>query len=151
MRETCAVSIIACAAALEAMLNSMLARSGKLPAFDELRLRSKLETIAHWGGRKIDWGSKPWQDITRLIAIRNRLAHYKEAELGLMNTAMQWVVDDVNKPPKIDPMEELQYETVRRYYDAVRAGLKALAKWASLEELEYSFLETEEYVTFYLG
>ena len=78
--------IVACATALEAKANELLAKDGRLPAYDELRLKSKVETIAYWGGAAVDWGAPPWSAVSRLLKIRNWLVHYKEAELGIRGT-----------------------------------------------------------------
>lgn len=66
-----AVSVVAVAAALEAALNGMFSFEKRLRHFDELRLQSKIETLADWGKLTVDWGSNPWQSVAELIRVRN--------------------------------------------------------------------------------
>ena len=149
--EAGAVCVLACAAALEAMVNSLLKDSGRLRHFDELKLRSKIETIADFGGEIIDWGVQPWQDIAQLIRVRNWLAHYKDPDIGLVNSESEWIKDSVNKAPKIDPDRELSMKVVKNYYDSTRQGLKTLATCLHVDTYLVEFLDTEKYEPFPVG
>jgi hypothetical protein len=149
-RESSVLCIVACATALEAKANELLANDGRLPAYDDLRLRSKVETIAHWAGDVVNWGAQPWNEIGRLLRIRNWLIHYREAELGLVNTRMEWVKDGHHKPPRLDPIEELTMDRVAKYYRSVREAMLLLSKWMKLHDFEYQYLEKEDYCAFFL-
>ena len=157
MVQTGAVSVLACAAALEAMVNSLFKQDGRFPHFDELRLTSKIDTIGHLTGKTIDWGVQPWQDIARLIMVRNWLAHYKDPYIGLVaggdyiGVKGGWVRDDVHKPPKLDPFQELSSASVERFYIATRQGLKMLALDLGIEPSVVEFLDTENYEPFQIG
>ena len=109
--ELGAVCVFACAAALEATVNSLLKNDKRLIHFDELKLASKIDTIASLNGEVIDWGIYPWQTIGKLVRVRNWLAHYKNSDVGLVNSDGAWINDDFNKVPKIDPDEELSKES----------------------------------------
>lgn len=148
--EAGAVCVLACTAALEAMVNSLLRNDKRLSHYDELKLSSKMETIADFGGRKINWGTSPWQIIAQLIRVRNWLAHYKDSDIGLINSEGEWLKDVINKIPKIDPDRELSMKAVKSYYDATRQGLKILAVCLCVENL-YEFLDTEQYESFIIG
>jgi hypothetical protein len=149
-RESSALCILACATALEAKVNDMLSRDGRLPAYDELRMKSKMETCAHWADSEIKWSERPWSEVGRLLRIRNWLVHYKEAELGLVNTRMEWIRDGHHKPPKIDPVAELTMKRIGEFYKTTREAMVLLSKWMNLDEFEYSYLEREDYCAFNL-
>ena len=147
-----AVSVLACAAALEAMVNFLYKEDGRLPHFDELRLTSKIDTIAHLTHNSIDWGTQPWQDVARLITMRNWLAHYKDPNIGLLGSARGgWVDDGINKPPKIDPFQELSSPSIKHFYKATRLGLKELCSFFSIDPMFIEFLDTEDYEPFAIG
>jgi hypothetical protein len=149
--ENGAVCVLACTAALEAMVNSLLRNDGRFKHFDELKLASKIETISDFGGKEIDWGAKPWQDIAQLIRLRNWLSHFKDPDIGLINSDGWWIQDSHNKIPKIDPDKDLSAKALKRYYDSTRLGLKELAVCTGLDLTCYEFLNTERYETYLVG
>jgi hypothetical protein len=110
--------VLACAAALEAAVNDLIQDTG-LSHWDELRLSSKIDTLAELQGTRIPWGHDPWQTVVTLIRVRNWLAHYKDPHIGLMGAQGEWVEDSSNKPPKIDPKAALGRGSVSRYFEAV--------------------------------
>lgn len=145
-----AACVLACQAALEAIVNNLLQRQTKLRHWDELKLKSKIDTLADLGGIAVDWGKNPWQEITRLIRIRNWLTHNKESYIGLIGAFGDWVVDDVNKIPRLDPEAELLEASIRRFYDAVRESGMLLGA-AMGAEAEYEFLVSEKYEPVLVG
>lgn len=157
MLQTGAASVLACAAALEAMVNSLFKQDGRFPHFDELRLTSKIDTIGYLTGKAVNWGTQPRQDIAHLITVRNWLAHYKEPYVGLVaggdyiGVRGGWVRDDVHKRPKFDPFQELSSASVKRFYVATRQGLKTLALAFGMESSAVEFLDTENYELFQIG
>ena len=147
----CAVCILACAATIEAMVNRLFIQKGCFKHFDELRLKSKIETLADVGGVSIDWGKGPWQQVAELIKARNWLAHFKDTTIGLIGAEDTWVVDDINKPPKLDPKVVLTPPTIRKYYDALREALRALAAGLEVNNHHYDFLDSEHYNLIVVG
>lgn len=141
-----AAAVLACHAAIEAIANRLLERDGRLRHYDELRLKSKLDTLAELDGRKLNWGELPWQEITRLIRLRNWLAHNKEIQVGLVAEGGE----RVGKPPRIDPESEFDEGSVRSFYNAVRnAGLQ-LSRDTPWDE-EFKYLQREQYEPLLFG
>lgn len=149
--EIAALCILACASAVEAFSNSLLAKTVKFRHFDELRINSKIEQILLYGGTEPNWGMEPWQSVGKLIKSRNWLAHYKEHDIGLVNSEFKWLSDSHNKVPKIDPYEELTFNQSRTYYDQTRKALEILAQCAGARESEFEFLRSEKYEPFLVG
>lgn len=148
--EKGAVIVLSCAAALEATLNQLFQDDKRLQHYDSLRILEKAETLADFAKIKIDWGSQPWQEIQRLIKVRNWLAHFKETKIGLISGEGKWIKDSVNRLPKLDPDIELSLQQVKRYYDSVLGSLLLLAKGLGLQD-KYRFLETQEYDYYMVG
>lgn len=149
--EISALCILACASAIEACANSLLAKTVKLRHFDELRISSKIEHLLLHGGIEPNWGADPWQSVGRLIKSRNWLAHYKEHDIGLVNSDFEWLNDSRNGAPKIDPYKELTFAQARKYYDETRKALKILAQSAGANKDEFEFLTSEKYEPFLVG
>jgi hypothetical protein len=149
--ENGAMCAIACAASIEAMVNSLLREDGKFRHFDELKLASKIETLADFGNVEVDWGIQPWQNIARLIRVRNWLVHYKSSDIGLINSEGEWITDSLNKYPKIDPDTDLSRETIEKFYNSTRQILKELAVGLQFDSFFYEFLDTEQYEAFLVG
>jgi hypothetical protein len=139
--STCVLSLVA---ALEALVNKLIQERNRILHWDELKLLSKIEEIAQQEKIKIEWGNYPWQKISRLIRIRNWIAHNKESYIGLSGYKDVWVNNGVNKPPKIDPEIELKKESIQKYYDAVRECGMILCKIVGVED-NFEFLKTEKY------
>lgn len=146
-----ALCILACASAIEAFSNSLLAKTVKFRHFDELRISSKIEQLLLHGGTEPNWGVEPWQSIRQLIKSRNWLAHYKEHDIGLVNSEFEWLSDPHNKAPKIDPYKELTFAQSRNYYDQTLKALEILAQSAGANETEWEFLRSENYEPFLVG
>ena len=149
-REKAAAVIIACASALEAKINSYLMSINRLPAWDELKIKSKIETLYFWGNRDPDWGSSPLQEINTLIRIRNWLLHFKEPVIGLSNTGGEWIVDSHNKKPKIDPKQILTKEFSSTCYLTTIAALVEIGKLSMRPDYEFDYLISEDYSVFEL-
>lgn len=135
---------LSCLAALESIVNKMIQQQNKISHWDELRIASKIDTLVELEGEKIDWGSSPWQKITKLIKLRNWLSHNKESYIGLSGYKDVWITDSINKYPKIDPEKELNFKSITRFYNAVRSAGLQLSKILNIED-EYKFLKNEEY------
>ena len=125
--EQAVACVVAAVAALEATVNSFFVADGRLEHYDELRLVSKIETLADWYSLTIDWGSAPWQDVKSLLRTRNWLVHFKEPLIGLARSSRGWVDDGSHKPPKLDPYEEFSRERIVQYRDSTVAAIHALA------------------------
>lgn len=149
--ETAAMCILACASAVEALTNSLLSKEINFRHFDELRITSKIEQIQIFGGTEPDWGNDPWQSVSRLIKMRNWLAHYKEYDIGLVNSDFEWIRDTENKAPRIDPYRELTFENAKNYYDKSREALYILVQNSGTNESNFDFLQTEQYMPFLVG
>ena len=122
--EISALCILACASAVEAVANSLLSKTIGFRHFDELKISSKIEQILLFAGTEPNWGIQPWQSISQLIRTRNWLTHYKDFNVGLVNSDFVWLKDDHNKLPKIDPYIELTFVRSRTYYDHSRMALR---------------------------
>lgn len=135
-----AVCVLANAAAVEALANRYFTCLGRLPEFDQRKPMSKIEALADLAGKPIDWGRAPWQEVARLIRVRNWLAHYKQAdgETELVGVAG-------HRASKFDPEADLSRLAIRDYYDATREGFAGLGKLLGLNENEFRFLLSEDY------
>lgn len=131
--------------ALEAIINRLLETQDKIQHWDELRLASKIDTLTELQGSNINWGNKPWQEIFRLIRLRNWLAHNKDAVIGLTNSDGEWLLGGLkNKIPKIDPEKELLKESISIFYDSVREAGLLLSEMVGIKE-QYEYLQSEKY------
>lgn len=148
--EDGAVCVLSCAAAIEAILNRLFENDGRLRHYDSLRISEKIETLADFAQVKVLWGNKPWQDIGQLISVRNWLAHYKNSTIGLVNSDSQWVVDDINKKPKLEPGVVLSREYVTNYYKAVLASCQLIVTGLN-QDVHFSFLADEDYELIIVG
>jgi hypothetical protein len=135
-----AVCVLANAAAVEAVANRYFICLDRLPEFDQLKPMSKIEALAEIAGQTIDWGRSPWQQVARLIRVRNWLAHYKEAR---GETEMVGIAG--HRLSKFDPIGDLSWKAIREYYEATREGFASLGRSLGLDESEFGFLGTEEY------
>ena len=145
-----AVAIISCAAAVEAVANGLLRDALNFQYFDELKLRSKIELICE-STSKVDWGAAPWQSIDRLVRIRNWLMHFKESDIGLINSNWNWVTDDINKKPKIDPILELSNVSAAKYYNATLDALRVLIECGKSNDTRFTSLIAEEFSSLQIG
>jgi len=146
---TCA---FACAAALEALVNRLHEEDGRLGYYDELRLASKIDALAQLENITIDWGHYPWQDINRLIKLRNWLAHNKQTRIGIMGagTEREWLNEPYGTAPRFDPLRELEPASIKRFYNAVREAGIVLSTNSSTPS-NYAFLQTEAYRPYLAG
>lgn len=148
--ERGAVCAIALACALEAIVNSLLANYTSLRHYDDLRFRSKIDTLFDLGKLELAWDKLPLQRIASLIRLRDWLVHYKNSDIGLINSEGQWIVDALNKQPKHDPDAELVFKNIELLYRAVLDTAICLAEAHSAEE-EFAYLRTEEFGSFLVG
>jgi acyl carrier protein phosphodiesterase len=132
--------VLANAAAVEALANRYFICLDRLAEFDQLKPMSKIEALADIAGETIDWGRSPWQQVARLIRVRNWLAHYKEARGDTELVGMAG-----HRSSKFDPAGDLSWKAIRDYYKATREGFASLGRDLRLDESEFGFLETEEY------
>jgi hypothetical protein len=149
--EDSAVCVLACASAIEAVANHLLAKVVGLKHFDELRLQSKIEYLMEQGGNKSDWGADPLQSAKRLIQARNWLAHYKESSIGLVNGNFDWLEDSSNSSPRIDPYRELSFVRLEHYYACTRTLLQTLVSRSGGSTSDYDYLQSERYEPFLVG
>jgi hypothetical protein len=140
------IIIITCTCAIEAFVNNVFNMKKLLIHYDELKLLSKIETIHNLHSSNISWGENPYQTAKELISLRNWIIHFKESRFkGLVNTDLQWVSDNVNKPPQRNPIKIFSVESCTSYYNETRHLIVATAKIAGLHELYYDFAENEKY------
>lgn len=149
--ETGAICVMACAAAIEAIANTLLSGYIHFGNFDELRITSKIEHIANTNGGIIKWGEAPWQNVAEIIKIRNWLAHFKDSDIGLINSEGEWLKDEYNKKPKIDPDIHLSRTKVTGYYTNTLKALKILVLYCKDDLDEFAYLETEDYQSRLVG
>jgi hypothetical protein len=148
--ERGAVCVIALACALEAMLNVLLKEHTDLRHYDDLRFRSKIETLLDFGSLPIEWSRLPLQRIAELIRLRDWLVHFKDSDIGLTNSAGEWIEDSINKLPKRNPDTDLTFANVEKLYQAVRQVGLALAEGVGAKE-RFEYLQTEDYNAFLVG
>jgi hypothetical protein len=148
--ERGAICIISLACALEAMVNLLLKDYTTLRHFDDLRFRSKIETLHDFGKIPCAWDRMPLQGIAELIRLRDWLVHYKDNNIGLINSEGEWLSDDLNKHPKRNPDVELISSNVKKLYQSVRETVLVLAKVNGAED-DFEYLEIEEYNAFLVG
>lgn len=150
--EETATSIIVCHSACEAFLN-IFANQIELNNFHEYEKKSvldKVEILYSYKNQKADWSKLPLQDIRNLDKVRNWLTHFKNSNIGLINSMGQWVIDEVNKKPKIEDHIELKYIKVARFYKNIRAALFDIVRLYEMEEY-FEYLETENYMSYLIG
>lgn len=148
--ERGAVCVIATACALEAIVNLLLKDHTSLRHYDDLRFRSKIDTLLDFGNHPLEWDKMPLQRIAELIRLRDWLVHYKDNDIGLINSAGEWIEDEYNKRPKRDPDQVLTMENVEKLYQAVRQIVLILASGVGANE-RFEYLQTEEYNAFLVG
>lgn len=150
--EETATAIVICHSACEAFLN-LFTRNIETIDFYKYEKKSIIDKInILYGelGETADWTKLPLQDIRRIDKARNWLTHFKDSNIGLTNSWGSWVVDEVNKKPKIDDSEELKYVRVKRYYDNSRMSLYRITELYQLHQ-NYEYLKTEDYTSFLVG
>lgn len=150
--EETATSIIICHSACEAFLN-IFATQIELNNFQEYEKKSildKIEILYRHKNQRADWSKLPLQDIRTLDKIRNWLTHFKDSDIGLINSMGQWISDEVNKKPKVDDYIELKYTKVERIYKNIRIALLDITRFYEVEEY-FEYLETENYNSYLIG
>lgn len=145
-----AMSILACAAAIEATCNNLLLNKINIIDYDNLNINEKINKIIAFGGTKADWSRDPWQSIARLIKTRNWLLHFKEHNIGLVNSNFKWLDDELNKIPGIDPFKELTHLQISKYYNISREALIILFQSAGVDDNQFEYLHSEKYEPFFL-
>lgn len=148
--EDGAVCIMSCAAALEAIINQFFISYTSLRHYDSLRFFEKIETLGDLSDVKVDKGNEPWQGIDNLIKIRNWLAHYKDTTIGLINSDSEWIVDEANKKPKIEPGMALSKHNIEKCYKSVLVAASILAEKLNTG-IEYDYLKTQDYEPIIVG
>lgn len=147
-----ATCIIMCSAAIESFLN-VFAQRINIPEYAEFQKKSikdKINNMYVNVSKKPDWSKGSLQDITNLTRVRNWLVHFKikDNNIGLTNH-YEWIVDDVNKYPILDPCLELKFSRVKRYYESSRQILFDIASLYDLQE-EFEYLKDENYLSNFL-
>lgn len=141
----------ACSAAIETIVNSMFRHDGGFRYYENLKLVSRIETPVDFGNVEVNSGIQPWQNIARLLRVRNWLVHYKISDIGLINSEGEWISDSLIKYPRIDPETDLSRESVEKFYHSGRQILRELAVGIQVDSFLYDFLETEQYEAFLVG
>lgn len=150
IRISC-LSTLACAAALESTVNGLFLHHIKYERFDQLQIREKIEYILSTRKIDADWGKHPWQDVAKLVRLRNWLAHFKNSNIGLVNSDWEWIKDEVNDTPKYDPYRDLTLAASARIY---KATLKALAELVLIAKGDldgYEYLMDQEFQPILVG
>ncbi len=148
--ERGAVCVIALACGLEAILNQILRNHSNIRHWDDFRYVSKVETACDIADVELDWGREPFQSISNLIALRNWLVHYKNPEIGLINSDGDYLESDYWKIPKRSPDTELIPKNIQRLYDHVREYLISISSGLNLDH-EFDYLESQDYYAFLVG
>jgi hypothetical protein len=148
--ERGAVCIIATACALESIVNLLLKDYTSLRHFDDLRFRSKIETLLDLGNLPIEWDKPPLQHTAELLRLRNWLVHFKDNDIGLSNSAGEWVFDGVKTFPKYNPEKQLIFANVEKLYRSVLQVGLLLSKGVNAEDV-FEYLKTEDYSGFLVG
>lgn len=91
--EPGAVCVVSLNCALEAIANTLLNDHSQTEDWEKQSLHSKLEELLVLAGIAKDWGRHPLQKIKELNSIRNWLVHYKDSDIGLINSDSQWISD----------------------------------------------------------
>jgi hypothetical protein len=149
--EVSAVCVLACAAALESGVNYIFLNYTNNTDFDKLNIKSKIEYITSSSTEKIKWSEGFWQNIILLINSRNWLAHYKESDIGLINSECKWIKDDSNEIPKIDPNHVLNISNIKKYYESTRSALKFLIYTTKGDLITHEYLDDEDYSPLIIG
>lgn len=147
--ERGAVCVVALACGLEGVVNTLLKNHTNLRHWDDLRLRSKVETLLDFANLEIDCKSSPLQNVLELITIRNWLVHFKDSNIGLMNSQGMWIKDVSNKLPKRNPDKELTMKNVEKLYRSVIEYCKAVCIGMGVAA-HFDYLESEDYEAFLL-
>ena len=144
--EDGAVSLIACAAAFEGMINRMLEGIGKFKQEKDSSIRNKVIYIAVMANTPIDWDNHPWADINTLIDHRNWLIHYKESWSGLVNSDGKWIQDGKHDV-SLNPMRALCKARIKEHYQTVLKTILQLSDDLGLHD-EFKYLESENFESF---
>lgn len=150
--EESATAILICHSACEAFLN-IFANDIPMIDFKEYEKKSiidKIEILYCNNNKKANWSIQPLQDIKNLNKVRNWLTHFKNSDIGLINSMGQWVIDEFNKRPRIDDGKELNFKKVGKYYLNVRKALFHIAKLYD-KESSFDYLKTENFNSYLIG
>jgi len=138
------VSVLACAAALEGLINRLFELQGDLKENQAFPLEQKIEILAKRSGAERNWGNSPWSNIRKLIRVRNWLAHYKESWLGLMNSESQWVPGHNQEMPRFTPQNAFCTECIKKYYLSILGVISLIADGLGYAD-EFEYLKSEIY------
>lgn len=145
------IAVLACAFALEAIINRIYIKTDIIRHYDQLNLQAKIQTLGDYSGVDVTYGKEPWATISDLIKTRNWLVHYKEPVGGLLGTMDdKYLRDDFNKPPKRGSFSHLSDEALEKYFKAVLEGLGELVEAFGLWP-EFEYLRTGDYRVRLLG
>ena len=149
--EKSAMHVIALAAAIEALVNSLVIKHQISVDLSKAELFVKIERVLGCKDENLDKGSAPWQYIHSLVRARNWLMHYKDSSVGLLGARGKWLQDDVNRIPKIDPDRFLSKTNVRELYFASLDAMKRLVLACQSELDEYEYLDSQDYQSVLVG
>ncbi|WP_310568334.1 hypothetical protein [Hydrogenophaga sp.] len=149
--EKSAMHVIVLAAAIEALVNSLVIKHQISVDISKTELFVKIERVLGCNDENLDKGSAPWQYIHSLIRARNWLMHYKNSSVGLLGAGGKWLEDDVNRIPKIDPDRFLSKSNVRELYVAILGAMKRLVLACQSELDEYEYLDSQDYQSVLVG
>lgn len=137
--------------AVEAFINKTYIKKTKLKCYDELRLLGKIETLHNLNSSEVNWGGNPYQTFKELVTIRNWLVHFKDPNVGLINSASDWVKDSMNNKPRLDPFEVLKKEHCIRYFNETKKLIVDIGEVSLMPANDYKFAKTEYSEYFSIG
>ena len=156
--EKCAVGIVFCAFAMEALVNKFLKKIDEDIFWENERrsIKDKLKILKKEIKLPVDFGRKPWKDVQELNDARNWMAHHKYPEPGLIGS--EGYVSDCtqntgapcNIVPDFAPHKTLTLNSLVKYYNAVLQCAKEIASMLNAKD-EFEFLWNERYEPFLYG
>lgn len=156
MKE-CAVGLVFCSFASEALLNKLLKTQSEDIFRDHNResVKEKIEYFKRAYSIPVDFGQTPWNYLIELKDARNWLAHHKYPEPGLLGSkGYVYSIDATGRPgntePEFSPAKTLTVYRLEKYYNAVLLGMRTIAEAAERQD-EFAFLWSEKYEPFLYG
>lgn len=143
------LAIIACAFALEAILNLLFRQSNRVKHFDGMSVRAKMEVLGAFGNVDIRFDSSPWKELNELIKTRDWLVHFKEPTIGLLGSC-GYITNVDTKIPKLAPYKSLSIDNLSIYYESILCACRLLAQGLGLRE-HFDYLWTQQYEPWMIG
>ncbi|MBU3183251.1 hypothetical protein [Clostridium estertheticum] len=143
--------IISCVGCIETFVNQLFQSYTNLNCYDQLRLAGKIETLYNLRSKTVDWRSNPYQMFQKIIGIRNWLIHFKDEDIGLLNSRGKWIKDNVNVLPKKDPYIIFTKDNCQKYYNETRKIIIDLSEMMNIDEYMYKWVKEETFDYFEMG